>query len=386
MRRTTDAGEVTRTLGRRWAETLSPGEDALFSPSSAFGVLGPVAEAANGDARRELSEALGVDPELAGELARKVITGLGDHMQGGTGFWFHPKASPRPEWVVANPYISVGGLPISEEVLNQWVSDTTAGLITELPLLPDPQTLLLAVSALSVDTEWQRPFVVGFGSWLDSEVFYAWLRRSEQIDTADVGVVHLDNLSLSHVVVRSTSTLDVHVFAGAVSDTAHQVLVGALDYLEGLGERQAAHEMRVGAAIGCLRVEEDFFFDERVDVGLPSFDLSCELCLTDHPGEFGLLTALDPSQGHFDGFSSYPLCMHQAVQSGFAKFTELGFRAGAVTAMAFMRGAVGLPEEKKRRVVVEHDRPFAFVAVDRDTEVVHFAGWIETTEPLTSGD
>lgn len=381
MRRTTDAGEVTRTLGRRWAATLTSGEDALFSPSSALGVLGPAAEAANGDARDELSEALGVAPELAGDIARQVIVGLGEHMQGGTGFWFHPKASPRPEWLAVNDYIDVGRLPVSVEVLNQWVSDTTAGMITELPLYPDPDSLLLAVSALSVDTDWERPFMTGFGSWAGSEDTLAFVQRSDPIDTDDVGVIQLDDLGLSHVVVRSVSSLDVHLIAGSLADSAEDVLGGAFDWFDGLGDRRAAHELSVGEQVGCLRVEEGNFHKEAAFVRLPAFDLSGELRITDHPLEFGFATARDCERGHFPGFSEYPLCVSAAIQSGFASFSDKGFRAGAVTVMACMGGSAP-PSEMKRRVTVEHNRPFAFFAIDRETGVVHFGGWVETSEPL----
>jgi len=94
---------------------------------------------------------------------------------------------------------------------------------------------------------------------------------------------------------------------------------------------------------------------------------------------FGLSTARDDRRGHFPGVSDWPLAIQQARQSVRATFSATGFDAAAVTSMCLMLGAALRPpaQHSVRVIRVTFDRPFGFIAVDRSSRLVLFAGWVE---------
>jgi serine protease inhibitor len=91
---------------------------------------------------------------------------------------------------------------------------------------------------------------------------------------------------------------------------------------------------------------------------------------------FGLATvSSDPgNSGHFSAISLKPLMVGQAKQTVLARSFATGFEAAAVTAMG-MR-ATSMPMEQERRLEVELNRPFSFVAVHRESRLPVVAGWI----------
>jgi serine protease inhibitor len=62
-----------------------------------------------------------------------------------------------------------------------------------------------------------------------------------------------------------------------------------------------------------------------------------------------------------------------------ATFSATGFEAAAVTSMSMRLGAAlrPPPQYTVRVVRVAFDRPFGFLAVDRSSRLVLFAGWVE---------
>jgi serine protease inhibitor len=72
---------------------------------------------------------------------------------------------------------------------------------------------------------------------------------------------------------------------------------------------------------------------------------------------------------------AFPLAVQSATQVAMAGFSATGFKAAAVSSVAMMVGG-GPPPKKATSVTVGFDRPFGFLAVDRATGLVLFAGWI----------
>src|SRR5262249_21693369 len=95
---------------------------------------------------------------------------------------------------------------------------------------------------------------------------------------------------------------------------------------------------------------------------------------------------MDSRFGHFPGISDWPLAVGQARQSGRAIFSAKGFEAAAVTAISMDLLAAALilplPEYTVRVIKVVFDRPFGFLAVDRSSQLVLFAGWVETRRAI----
>jgi serine protease inhibitor len=117
-------------------------------------------------------------------------------------------------------------------------------------------------------------------------------------------------------------------------------------------------------------------------LSLPSFSVKVEHDLLAQRDLFGLATVTtDPGDGgHFSAISPEPLAVGQAKQTVLARFFATGFEAAAVTAMGLMRASMSTNQE--RRLEVELDRPFGFVAIHRESRLPVVAGWIEQpTEP-----
>lgn len=98
---------------------------------------------------------------------------------------------------------------------------------------------------------------------------------------------------------------------------------------------------------------------------------------------FGLKTACTDllPRGHFPGISAgTPLKVDAAAQDVLAKFNETGFEAAAVTAVGMVRCASAMAPPRPRpalSITATFDRPFGFIAVDRMTNLVLVAGWID---------
>jgi serine protease inhibitor len=93
---------------------------------------------------------------------------------------------------------------------------------------------------------------------------------------------------------------------------------------------------------------------------------------------------MDSGDGRFPGISPTPLAVGQAEQSAVARFGALGFRAGAVTAIA--PGYGGAPPQLRHTTTVvtaQFDRPFGFLAVHRESRLILTAGWV--TDPTPYG-
>jgi serine protease inhibitor len=117
-------------------------------------------------------------------------------------------------------------------------------------------------------------------------------------------------------------------------------------------------------------------------LSLPSFAVEVEHDLLAQRELFGLSTvSTDPGRsGHFSAISPEPLVVGQAKQTVLARFFATGFEAAAVTAMGMM--LTSMPTRQERRLDVDLNRPFAFVALHRATRLPIVAGWIaHPTEP-----
>ena len=79
----------------------------------------------------------------------------------------------------------------------------------------------------------------------------------------------------------------------------------------------------------------------------------------------------------FPGISDDSLVVSAAAQDAMAEFTETGFRAAVVTAVAMRLASMRrMNEYDVRRVTVTFDRPYGFLAVHRETGLVLVAGWV----------
>ncbi|MCX4857204.1 serpin family protein [Streptomyces canus] len=187
--------------------------------------------------------------------------------------------------------------------------------------------------------------------------------------------------------VLGDNGVDVHLLLGDEHMTPGQVMAAGAAVLDGTCPVVRGSLLPHGPAGPGLRVEERPCAGPRqptLEVTTAAFEVRAHHDLLDLHGLFGLTAARDARRGHFAGISAAPLAVGSARQSVLARFDALGFEAAAVTAVAAAPGgAPPTPRYTSTVVTATFDRPFAFLAVHRETRLALTAGWV--TEPAPFG-
>jgi hypothetical protein len=255
-----------------------------------------------------------------------------------------------------------------------------------MPIEVTPDLAVVLASALSLRTTWTRPFKEEIkrmydGPWSGGS--WHWLERTDR----DLDAVRLHEGGLTVITVQGDADVDVLLGIGAPGAAQPDVLAGLLaaSAMRDAGQpggtlirsAEPGQEVAPGIKIGLTTSSVP-----ELKLSLPSFNVQVEHDLLDHRELFGLATvSTDPGEsGHFSAISPEPLAVGQAKQTVLARFFATGFEAAAVTAMGLMRAS--MPTKQERRLDVELDRPFGFVAIHRESRLPVVAGWIEQpTEP-----
>ncbi|MGV9643418.1 serpin family protein [Streptomyces sp. NPDC003514] len=375
----------------RWARTAGAGGGTVLSAAGVWPLLAFLADGAEGPARAELADAVGLDAVDAAGAARELLDGLGGMrgLERAVGLWTERTLELRERWAAGVPSeahgVLTGDATVDGAALDAWAAKHTDGLVERMPALLGPDTRLVLASALTLRTRWLRPFddlawMPETGPWAGRVL--AGLTRSgavlDRVGVADTPAGHVTELK----VLGDTAT-DVHLVLGEDGMTPGQVLGAAVDVLERWSPVVPGHTLPYGEAGPGLSVVRELSREPApptLHVRVPAFGLRAEHDLTASSGVFGLTTALDTTRGHFPGVSASPLAVGSARQSMTARFGADGFHAAAVTAIAVAAG--GAPPAlrwRTTRVRATFDRPFGFLAVHRHTRLVLAAGWV--TEP-----
>lgn len=402
--RTVDA--VNR-LTARWAEAVG-GSSAVHGPASpvagrtvfsAAGVwplLALLADGASGAARAELADAVGMPGDRAAAAARELLAAMTamPGLNSALGLWTGPGLAVREEWRAGLPAGAHGvlnaDLPSCQRELDAWAAERTGGLVERMPVALDEGVQLVLASALALRTEWPRPFdaltlTPDAGPWRGRRL--AGLHRTG-VRLDRVGVASGPHGHVTELKVPGNNGIDVHLLLGDHHMTPSQVLGTGVDILARRIPVVPGGQLPYGEVGPGLRVEQQRCTTPQppeLSVTTVAYDLRARHDLRLLHDLFGLTTALDPRAGHFPGISPSPLAVGQAEQSTVAQFGALGFRAAAVTAVAAAPG--GAPPELRCTTTVvraRFDRPFAFLAVHRESRLTLTAGWV--TDPTPSGD
>jgi serine protease inhibitor len=390
-----DVVQAVNELTSRWVRTL-PAGNTVVSGLGLWPLLAMLATAADEPGRSELAAAAGVDPAVAADKAVDLIAtidGSAD-LHAALGIWVHEqlKLSESFDSVVPAPLTGTltGDLSRDKAKLDAWANEHTDGLIRKMPLEVTPDLAVVLASALSLRTTWVRPFKeqiksVYDGPWAGGS--WRWLDRSDR----DLDAVRLydDPVAgaLSVITVQGDADVDVLLGVGAPQAAQSDVLAGLLAAsAQPQGGRSGAQLVRAGqpgqTVAPGVTVGTTTSPVPELKLSLPSFAVEVEHDLLTQRELFGLSTvSTDPGRsGHFSAISPEPLVVGQAKQTVLARFFATGFEAAAVTAMGMM--LTSMPTRQERRLDVDLNRPFAFVALHRATRLPIVAGWIaHPTEP-----
>jgi serine protease inhibitor len=360
------------------------------SGAAIWPLVAALAAGAVGAARTELERTIGIPADDALSEAARIIAMLEVRKEthAALGIWLRDAVVLDPTWSSGLPADSIGRLTgVAEEdrvALDGWVRERTLGMIDRMPTAPSPDARLVLAAALAVRTAWAAPFhdwdlTPESGPWA-GRTFGALRCRWPDLDLVAIAETAVGSLSL--VTVAGSGEVDVHLVAAPEEAIPGAALAEAVATFG--GERP----MRRGSAFSdgdvapgiAVVTSRDTQPDPYVDVTTVRFDLLDKHDLAALPDVFGIRAALDARRGHFPGIGAEPLAVGQTEQVASATFSADGFEAAAASASVIVLGAPE-PEYSTRRIVVTFDRPFGFLAIDRTTGLVLFAGWIADPAP-----
>ncbi|WP_405950350.1 serpin family protein [Streptomyces prunicolor] len=387
------AVEAANRLTARWAGSVSGG--TVFSAAGVWPLLAFLADGASGAARAELADAVGMPADQAAAAARELLARMASipGLNSALGLWTRRELPLREGWRAGLPADTHGvlteDLPACQQALDAWAAERTDGLIERMPVTLDEDVLMVLASALALRTEWPRPFSElrlrpDTGPWQGRQLV-GLHRTGVRLDR--VGVVGGPHGHVTELKVPGDNGIDVHLLLGEQRMTPGQVLGTGVDVLARRLAVVPSGQLPYGEVGPGLLVEQQRCTTPRppeLYVTTVAYDMRARHDLRGLHGLFGLTTAMDSGDGHFPGISPSPLAIGQAEQSAVAQFGALGFRAGAVTAIAPVAGGA-LPDLRCTTTVVKarFDRPFGFLAVHRESRLVLTAGWV--TDPTPYG-
>ncbi|NIK61920.1 serpin family protein [Kribbella shirazensis] len=376
-----DVVRAVNDLTIRWGRAL-PGGNTVVSGLGVWPLLALLATGADEPGRSELAAAAGVDPATGSTDAIRLIESIeaSADLHAALGVWVSEqlKLAETFDSVMPAPLIGMltGNAVVDKPKLDAWAAEHTDDVIREMPVDLQGDVLLLVASALLLRTTWVRPFTeqlrrVHDGAWAGS---WHWLERTDD----DLDAVRRYG-ELTVVTVRGDADVDVLLGIGDGDDVLAGLLDAASRPEDGVPGSRLIDEDRPGPG---LTIGKTTAPRPDVKLSLPSFSIEAEHDLLATREIFGLeaVTGNPAGRGHFSALSPTQLRVSQAKQKVLARFFATGFEAAAVTAMAMTRAAMITRQE--RRLEVTLDRPFAFVAVLRDSRLPIVAGRVETpTEP-----
>jgi serine protease inhibitor len=373
--------EASNDLTSRWCSKTSG--DFVLSGCGLWPLLALLADAAEGEAREELAHAIGIPAGVAKTQALLLLNDLqnAEAVEAALGVWVRDDLVIRDEWAAGLPAGTIDRLT-NQSVLDAWANEHTKGLIDRFPLDITADTLMMLATALAAKTQWYAPFTAmpltpTAGPWKGHQG--AGMQRYEQ----DIHAISALNSWVTRVIVEGDHELDVHLLMGEgdpseVLATGISALSGTVDVHHAASFPHGSPPLLTGVQITPIRAVDDNF-----TLKMPPIDLRNKINLLDNADLFGLRTActdLLPA-GHFPAISaSTPLKVEAAAQDVLARFNETGFEAAAVTAIGIMRCACAMAPPMPRpalSITATYDRPFGFIAVDRMTNLVLVAGWVD---------
>ncbi|MFD6434923.1 serpin family protein [Streptomyces venezuelae] len=379
-------------LTSRWAATASADRGTVFSAPGVWPLLAFLADGASGAARAELSEAVGLPADEAASAARELLAAM-DRVRGmgaALGLWTRRTLTLRDAWRDGVPVDALGVLTgdpaVDAAALDAWAAERTGGQIPRMPAHPGQDTEFALASALTLRTEWLRPFeddvmVPGAGPWRDRSLA-ALYRSTSLLDR--VGVAQTPAGAVTELKVLGNTGVDVHLLLGEDRMGPGAVLGAGVDALARSTQVMPGTHLPYGEAGPGLEVRRVRSMSPRpptLHVTTVPFTSTSRHDLMARHELFGLTTAKNATGGHFPGIAVEPLALQRGEQTATATFSALGFRAAAVT--VFMAVGAGVPDERyvTTDVTATFDRPFGFLAVHRTSRLVLAAGWVTDPEP-----
>lgn len=381
---TTATTTAANQLTAGWAARIADGESTVFSGAGVWPLLGLLALGADEPGRTELAAAYGLDPAVASTATRRFVDlfDWAPALRAAIGLWYREELPVLDSWLDQLPPATRGRLSgaviADKERLDAWAQEHTDGMIEEMTVDLDKDTMLVLASAIMVQTTWLHEF---FTTWLGSQTGpwatgneYASLYRSVQPEVIRVVDTGPETGQVTIATVEGNDDIDVLLFLGGPDASAAHVLRAGIS--AGISASGQTSDSLSGPGI-TVKTVESFAPETTHYLYLPKFTINAEHDLLDNADLFGLTSVSRPMTSNFSKIAAADLSVGSARQSAMAEFSETGFRAAAVTAIEFMVGSARpAMNHQAQTYSITFDRPFGFAAVHRPTGLVLVAGWV----------
>jgi len=354
-------------------ELADGGANVFFSPASVMLCLAVVYEAAAGETRRAMAQALELaaldhsDVDIAIAALRASFRRR-EHLEvtGANSLWCSHRLQVRPEYAARVRDIYDAELVTLDFAaadaaarINAWVDEKTGGRISRIVDGLSPLAAVIAVNAIYFKGRWTRPFERAFTH--DSSFTTATGEKKQLPMMVQSGrYSYYEDRKLQAVVLPYDGDMAMHVILPATRTNPRQ-------FQESLTSHAwESRSSRFEKVLGVIRI--------------PRFKLDYHARLEPALKLLGMERAFDPSRAQFDGFrtSGPPVWIDRVSHRAVVEVNEEGTEARAVSVLTACLSASSARPPRHFQMIV--DRPFFVVIRDEAAGTILFMGWIGDPE------
>lgn len=255
----------------------------------------------------------------------------------------------------------------TKELINQWVSENTNGMIKNFKQDVDTETRLSIINAVYFYGEWLWPFKAEVTG---KEIFYGKSGKAT-VDMMRNGEMHLSYYESDGIRGLSMPYGDGSKVMNIILPTEN-----AGQPIEELFNNLSKDEKNQFLA-NLMNSEKSYI--QRI--WLPKFSMDYSVDgLMDILKEMGMVCAFDGNMADFPGIGD-EIYVDDASHVAKLEVDELGSRAAAVTEIAMTDGCSAIMEEPIEFIV---NQPFIFFIQDKETGIILFMGQVNDFENTVS--
>ncbi len=354
-------------------------ENVMVSPVSALTALAMTANGARGDTRAQMLAVLAPNQSMDDLNSNIKIWAEGlvstdtAAVKIANSIWFDKSAG---DITVNEIFLQRNALYYHADIyqtafqdstagaINQWVSDKTDGMITNILNQIPPNTRMYLLNAVSFDARWKKEY------WPNDVHERTFTNASGEKETAEM----MSSKEYSYNYIEDADAVgfikpykDGYSFVGILPDEGMSVK----EYIDTLsGEHFLNMIAEAGLDVDILEVE------------LPKFEAEYEIELSDKLQNMGMADAFDAGKADFSGIAkpetgdnAENLIISGVHHKTYIKVDELGTKAAASSAAAMFTTS---DDGDLIIAYVKLNRPFVYAIVENETNIPIFIGVVNS--------
>jgi serine protease inhibitor len=362
-------------FGFRAFEKLAADESGniFFSPFSAAMALGMTYNGAAGETKEAMAKALGIEAmqvqtfnNASAQLMQTLMSAAPSvQLLVANSLWTRQGFTFKPDFLQTNRQFyqaEVRNLdfadPRAADTINQWVSNSTNGLIKKMIDEIKGDTVMILMNALYFKGTWQRQFDE---KATQQQTFHAANGKEMQVP--------MMSQSGHYLYLKGT---DFQAIALPYKGNSISMLL----FLPSEGKPLSGFLKQLSQ--GNWERWQSGFMSKEGDIRIPRFNIEFEKTLNNTLKAMGMEIAFDETHADFSGMwtpaGGERLFIQQVKQKAVVDVNETGTEAAAVTSVEVGVTSAPIPSERFKFVA---DRPFFFVIQDNRTGTILFMGTLQ---------